>query len=213
MTGSGTNIARGAPIIVSLGLALSLLSPIRGYGESADPAASRIHSFYGALLDTMKQAKQLGLKGRYDRLAPVLAKTYDVASMSRIAVGQSWNTLSAPQQLSIVNAFTRMTTATYASRFDGFSGEQFEILQTIDRPNGDKIVKTRIVQSNGKPVALNYLMHKTGTDWKIVDVYLDGTISELASRRAEFGTILKSGGPDALVSSLLKRGDKLLAGS
>jgi phospholipid transport system substrate-binding protein len=213
MTGSGSNFARGAPIIVSLGLALSLLSPIKGYGESADPAASRINSFYGALLDTMKQAKQLGLKGRYDRLAPVLAKTYDVASMSRIAVGQSWNTLSAPQQLSIVNAFTRMTTATYASRFDGFSGEQFEILQTVDRPNGDKIVKTRIVQSNGKPVALNYLMHKTGTDWKIVDVYLEGTISELASRRAEFGAILKSGGPDALVSSLLKRGDKLLAGS
>ena len=91
----------------------------------------------------MKQAKQLGLKGRYDKLAPVLAKTYDLTSMSRIAVGQSWSTLSAPQQLSIVNAFARMTTATYASRFDGFSGEQFEILQTVDQPNGDKIVKTQ----------------------------------------------------------------------
>lgn len=213
MTGSRANITRGASIIVSLGLALSLLFPIKGYGESTDPAASRINSFYGALLDTMRQAKQLGLKGRYDKLAPILATTYDIASMSRIAVGQSWNTLSAPQQLSIVNAFTRMTTATYASRFDDFSGEQFEILQTVDQPNGDKIVKTRIVQSNGKPVALNYLMRKTGTDWKVVDVYLDGTISELASRRAEFGAILKSGGPDALVSSLVKRGDKLLAGS
>jgi phospholipid transport system substrate-binding protein len=213
MMRSGTNSARGAPIIVSLGLALSLLSPIKGYGESADPAASRINSFYGALLDTMKQAKQLGLKGRYERLAPVLAKTFDVPSMSRIAVGQSWNTFSAPQQLSIVNAFTRMTTATYASRFDDFTGEQFKILQTVDQPNGNKIVKTHIVQSNGNPVALNYLMHNTDTDWKIVDVYLDGTISELASRRAEFGAILKSGGPDALVSALLKRGDKLLAGS
>ena len=212
MTAPRAGICRRASHIV-LGLALSILSPIQGYGESADPAASRINSFYGALLDTMKQAKQLGLKGRYDRLAPVLTKTYDVASMSRVAVGQSWNTFSAPQQLSIVNAFSRMSTATYASRFDGFSGEQFEILQTVDQPNGDKIVKTRIVQSDGKPVALNYLMHKTGTDWKIVDVYLDGTISELANRRAEFGAILKSGGPDALVSSLLKRGDKLLAGS
>jgi phospholipid transport system substrate-binding protein len=212
MTAPRAGLRRRASHVV-LGLALSILSPIQGYGESADPAASRINSFYGALLDTMKQAKQLGLKGRYDRLAPVLAKTFDVTSMSRIAVGQSWNTLSAPQQLSIVNAFTRMTTATYASRFDGFSGEQFEILQTVDQPNGDKIVKTRIVQSDGKPVALNYLMHKTGTNWKIVDVYLDGTISELASRRAEFGAILKSGGPDALVDSLVKRGDKLLSGS
>jgi len=204
---------RGACIAVALALAVFLFMPVHGYSEGADPAALRINSLYDALLDTMKQAKQLGLKGRYDKLAPVLAKSYDLASMSRIAVGQSWSTLSAPQQLSIVNAFTRMTTATYASRFDGFSGEQFEILQTADQPNGDKIVKTRIVQSNGKTVALNYLMRKAGADWKIVDVYLDGAISELASRRAEFGAILKSGGPDALVQSLVSRGDKLLAGS
>jgi phospholipid transport system substrate-binding protein len=56
-------------------------------------------------------------------------------------------------------------------------------------------------------------MRKSGSDWKVVDVYLDGTISELANRRAEFGAILKSGGPDALVSSLTKQGDKLLTGS
>jgi len=57
------------------------------------------------------------------------------------------------------------------------------------------------------------LMRKSGADWKIVDIYLDGTISELANRRAEFGAILKSGGPDALVVSLTKQGDKLLTGS
>jgi phospholipid transport system substrate-binding protein len=213
MTASRVGICRCASIVVALGLALSLLVPVSGYAESTDPAASRINSFYYTLLEMMKQAKQLGVKGRYDKLAPVLTKTYDLASMSRIAVGQSWSTLSAPQQLSIVNAFTRMTTATYASRFDDFSGEQFEILQTVEQPSGDKIVKTRIIQSNGKPVALNYLMRKSGNDWKVIDVYLDGTISELASRRAEFGAILKSGGPDALVSSLVRQGDKLLAGS
>jgi phospholipid transport system substrate-binding protein len=132
--------------------------------------------------------------------------------MSRIAVGQNWATLSAVEQQSIISAFTRMTTATYASRFDDFSGEQFEVLQTADQPNGDKIVKTRIVQSDGTVVQLNYLMRNAGGAWKIIDVYLDGTISELASRRAEFGSILKSGGPNALVSALTKQGDKLLAG-
>ncbi|HXG78523.1 MAG TPA: ABC transporter substrate-binding protein, partial [Methyloceanibacter sp.] len=113
---------------------------------------------------------------------------------------------------SVVAAFTRMTTATYASRFDGFSGEKFEVLQTADRPNGDKIVMTRIVPSDGKAVQLNYLMRNVGGAWKIIDVYLNGTISELASRRAEFGSILKTGGPNALVSALNKQGDKLLTG-
>jgi len=197
--------------IIAVGLAVLIQAP--AFGESSDPAASSITSLYGSLLDTMKQAKQLGVKGRFQKLSPVLAKTYDLASMSRIAVGPSWSTLTPQQQAGITNAFTRMTIATYASRFDGFSGEQFQILETIDRPNGDKIVKTQIVKSDGGTVPLNYLVRKSGSDWKIIDIYLDGTISELANRRAEFGAILKSGGPDALVSSLTKQGDKLLTGS
>jgi phospholipid transport system substrate-binding protein len=106
-----------------------------------------------------------------------------------------------------------MMIATYAKRFDGFSGETFQIVEVADRGTADKMVRTQIIQSNGKPVAINYLMRKSGADWRVVDVYLDGTISELASRRAEFTTILKSGGPDALIASLKKQGDKLLSGS
>jgi phospholipid transport system substrate-binding protein len=196
-------------LIAAVGLALFVSLPARG--ESADPATSRISGFYEILLNTMQRGRQLGLKGRYEKLAPVLSKTYDLVSMARIAVGPSWNGLSAQQQLEIINAFTRITVATYASRFDDFSGERFEISQTVDQPNGDKIVKTRIIQTNGKTVVLNYLMRKSGAEWKIVDVYLDGTISELATRRSEFGAILKSGGPDALVNLLMRQGDKLLA--
>ena len=199
-------------IVASLAIALAFLLPASGFAAAGDAAATRVDSFYTALLNTMKQAKQLGIKGRYDKLAPVLGSTYDLALMSKIAVGQNWNSLSAAEQQSIVAAFARMTTATYANRFDDFAGEQFEVLQTADQPNGDKIVKTRIVQSNGEVVQLNYLMRNTGNGWKIIDVYLNGTISELASRRAEFGAILRSGGANALVSALTKQGDKLLAG-
>jgi len=199
-------------IVASLAIALAFLLPANGFAAAGDAAATRVDSFYTALLNTMKQAKQLGIKGRYDKLAPVLGSTYDLALMSKIAVGQNWNSLSAAEQQSIVTAFARMTTATYANRFDDFAGEQFEVLQTADQPNGDKIVKTRIVQSGGTAVQLNYLMRNTGNGWKIIDVYLNGTISELASRRAEFGAILRSGGANALVSALTKQGDKLLAG-
>ncbi len=204
---------RRAASALILGLMLSLFASFNLAAQDADPATQRVSSLSDALLDTMKQAKDLGVKGRYDKLSPVLAKTYDLPLMTRIAVGQSWAALTPEQQKAVVAAFTRMTTATYASRFDGFSGEQFIILQTSDQKNGDKIVKTQIIQSNGKPVALSYLVRNTGSDWRIIDVYLNGTISELANRRAEFGAVLKSGGADALVSSLNKQGDKLLAGS
>ena len=194
-------------------LASIALGPFTARGEPVGSPGDRIGVLYGTLIQTMQQANQLGVKGRFDRLAPILAETYDVPSMSRTAVGQSWDTLNPAQQAGIIDAFTRMMVANYASQFDGFSGERFEVLQTIDRAPADKLVKTHLVQANGKAVALDYLMRKSGEGWKVVDVYLDGTISELAGRRAEFSTILKSGGPDALIGSLRKQGDKLLAGA
>jgi phospholipid transport system substrate-binding protein len=207
---SYVSVSRRWILSASLVAASVALAPLPA---SAEPAADRIGVLYGALIEIMQQAKQLGVKGRFERLAPVLAETYDIPSMSRTAVGQSWGTLNPAQQAGIIDAFTRMMVANYANQFDGFSGERFEILQTIDRAPADKLVKTRLVQANGKAVALDYLMRSSGGEWKVVDVYLDGTISELASRRAEFSTILKSGGPDALIGSLRKQGDKLLAGA
>ena len=75
------------PVIAAVLLALLLSAP--ALGESADPAASRVNGFYEVLLSTMQQGKQLGLKGRYDKLAPVLSKTYDLASMAKTAVGRA----------------------------------------------------------------------------------------------------------------------------
>jgi phospholipid transport system substrate-binding protein len=199
--------------LAAIGLAAIGLAAHPAHSAPASAPSDRIAVLYNVLTQTMQQAKQLGVNGRFDQLAPVLSQTYDVPSMSRMAVGQSWDTLTPQVQSGIIEAFTRMMVANYASQFDGFSGERFEILQTIDRGPTDKLVKTQLVQGNGKAVELDYLMRSTGGDWKVVDVYLDGSISEIASRRAEFSSILKSGGPEALIASLRKQGDKLLARS
>lgn len=174
---------------------------------------SRVNTFYIALLDTMKKAKELGPRGRYDKLLPVINNTFDVAGMMQIAAGAGWETASPAQQTALVDAFLRMMTATYASRFDGFAGENFEVSPAVDQPPSDKLVRTRLVQSNGKTITLNYLMRRTAEGWKIADVYLDGTISELAARRAEFSSIMKSGGPVVLANSLRQKADKLLSGT
>jgi phospholipid transport system substrate-binding protein len=172
----------------------------------------RVKAFYSVLLDTMKQAKGLSPRGRYDKLFPVILSTFDVPGMTRIASGAGWQTASPAQQAALVEAFSRMMAATYAARFDDFTGESFEVVSAEDLPPRNKLVKTRLIQSNGKPVVLNYLMQNAADGWKIADIYLDGTISELATRRAEFAAVMKSGGPDALANLLRQRAEKLLAG-
>jgi phospholipid transport system substrate-binding protein len=180
--------------------------------QVAAPAAP-VNNFYATLLETMKQAKRLGPKGRYDKLLPVIMNTFDVAGMMRIASGPGWETATPGQQAGLVDAFSRMMTATYASRFDDFTGETFEVSPAEEQPPGNKLVRTRLIQSNGKAVTLNYLMRTTPVGWKIADVYLDGTISQLTAQRAEYAGIMKSGGPDALAGSLRQKADKLLGGS
>lgn len=198
--------------ITNVRFILALLALVLASAAHAqtDPTA-RVKTFYAALLETMKDAKRLGVEGRYRKLAPVLDSTFDLPAMTRIAVGPAWTSFTPEQQAATTAAFTRMTIATYASRFDGYDGERFEIDPKIVERGADRIVNTKLV-SGTEPVTLNYLMRSSGGEWRIVDVYLSGTISELASRRTEFSAILKSGGPDALASTLRSRGDKLLAG-
>ena len=43
---------------------------------------------------------------------------------------------------------------------------------------------------------------KRNGDWRVVDVYLDGTVSELALRRSEYSSALKREGFDELVGSV-----------
>ena len=46
----------------------------------------------------------------------------------------------------------------------------------------------------GEPVKVDYMMRRNGDSWLISDIYLDGAISEVATRRSEFATILRNDG-------------------
>ena len=178
-----------------------------GQGDP-DPAVRPIRTFYDALLAVMKDAQRLGFQGRYDKLAPVIRTTFDLPAMTRIAVGPDWNSIAADQQAQLVENFSQMTIGTYATRFDGYSGERFEVDPTSETRNTGRLVRTKLTPGKGEPVTLNYLMRGSGDSWKVVDVYLTGTISELATRRSEFAAILKAGGATALVESLRQQADK-----
>jgi len=201
----------------SLALALLLLCAtvfpyLPGRAAQATDPANGINGFYLVLIETMKQAKALGPMGRYEKLAPIILKTFDVAGMMHIAAGRAWENASPHQQAALVDGFSRMIAAQYASRFDDFNGEKFEVLAAVGQPPSDMLIMTTIVQNDGRKIALSYLMHNTSKGWKVADVYLDGTVSQLALKRAEFQSILKSGGPDALVAALNHKADNLLAG-
>src|SRR6516164_9080245 len=178
---------------------------------NAEGPQDSVRGFYDTLLSTMKNGRSLGQSGRYARLAPVVDRVFDVPSMTRLAIGSPWPSLLPAQQQQLTEAFRHYIAATYADRFDSYSGEQLQV--TGEQPyNADVIVQTKIVKSNGEPTTLNYLMRQNQGSWHISDVYLDGSISQLAVQRSEFNSILRRDGVDGLVMALNRKVDLLSHG-
>ena len=158
-----------------------------------------IEELYAVILDCMKNAEKLGFNGRRERLAPAIEKAYNLPLMARLSVGPDWQKLSPDEQKRLTEGFKDLTISTYAGRFDGFSGEKFEVEPAVqDAQGGNKVVQSRIITSKGEAIQLNYLM-RPANGWQIIDVFLKGTVSELATRRSEFSSVLRRDGPEALV--------------
>jgi phospholipid transport system substrate-binding protein len=192
--------------MTGLSLALSLL--VGSAGALAVNPQDNVRGFYDTLLTTMKYGPTLGQSGRYARLAPVVDRLFDVPAMTQLAVGPTWATLSPGQQQQLTDAFRHYIAATYADRFDNYSGQQLQV--TGERPyNGNVIVQTKIVKSDGDTTDLDYLMRSNQGSWQISDVYLDGTISQVAIQRSEFHSILRREGVDGLVAALNRKVDLL----
>ncbi|CAA9281860.1 MAG: Hopanoid biosynthesis protein HpnM [uncultured Acetobacteraceae bacterium] len=196
----------------ALAAAIAAILPVPS--AFAQPAASVavVEGFHAALLDAMRNARALGPRGRERRLRPAMQTAFDLPAMTRIAVGPPWTGLAEGERQALVSAFSDWVVATYASRFDGYAGENFATTGESTLQSGDRLVRTQLLRPNDAPVQLNYLLRGGEGRWRVVDVYLNGTISELASRRAEFTALLREGGAERLAAELRRRTGALLGG-
>jgi len=188
------------------------ISPSYAAAQGTGDPKAVVQAFYDTLLETMKQGDELGFDGRYKKLQPVINQTFDEPVMAKIAVGPAWTNFSAEDKDKLLDAFDRYMVTTYASRFKSYKGQKFEVGE-VKQPSVNSstvadrmLVETKIIKSNGDPIALNYLF-RPGTDgtWKIIDVYLSGAISEMARMRSDFSSTVVEGGASALVAALEKK--------
>jgi phospholipid transport system substrate-binding protein len=188
------------------GLGLGILS----YPVHAAPSSGSdtVKGVYDALLNTMKNGRILGQSGRFAQLDPVIRRSFDITSMARLSIGSSWIGLSESQRQQITESFGRYISAIYADRFDSYAGQKLEV--TGEQPaSSGMMVRSQIIKANGEPVKVDYMMRRNGEGWLISDIYLDGAISEVATRRSEFSTILKNEGIDGLITALNRKADIL----
>ncbi len=193
-------------VIIWMFAAFISITPAIAQDQADDAAATAtIKTFDDTLLSTMKDANTLGYKGRFDRLAPVIDKTFNLPLMTRLLVGPQWNDFSAEKQAELLSEFRRFTIGTYANRFDGYNGEKINIVSQPQDQKADVLVQTELVTQKGEPVKLNYLLRKGDHGWQVIDIFLEGTISQLATQRSEFQSVLSANGVDGLITKLDKK--------
>ena len=169
---------------------------------SATSARERIESLHAAMLAALRDAEELGLEGRQDLLDPVIREVFDLAFMAEKSVGAHWRKLSDDERTEWLQLFKRFMVASYASRLEGFHGQQFRVHGVEPGGRDTLAVKTEVVDPGIEPVSIVYRMRETSAGWQVIDLYLKGTVSELAVRRSDYAGVLRSGGFTALRESV-----------
>ncbi|HUN43149.1 MAG TPA: ABC transporter substrate-binding protein [Acetobacteraceae bacterium] len=203
-----------------LGASAALLaaagSPVGATADDTAAAVAPIQQLCNMLMAIMRAGQSVPFAQRFDQLAPVVAKSFNLDTILQVSVGPTWPTLPPDQQAMLKAAFRRYTVASYVSNFDEYSGQRFEISPTVRAlANGEQVVATRIIprDPSGETHVLDYVMRQGPQGWQAVDVLMDGTISRVAVQRSDFRDLLARGGATALAKSLQEKTANLSGGS
>jgi phospholipid transport system substrate-binding protein len=174
--------------------------------ESGATAKQVVEKFQTELIAVMKNGKQLGFAGRYDKLYEPVSNSHDLTKIARIVVGKEWEKLSEAQQQKLVDIFIRLSVASYAHNFKDYSGESFVFDSEEETTRGGVVVHSRLIIPDDKPVKFDYMLKEKGNSWRIINIIANG-VSDLALKRSEYTTILQREGFDALIAKINEKID------
>jgi phospholipid transport system substrate-binding protein len=179
-----------------------VLTPL--YTEAEQTPEQNIKTFNAALLQAMKKGDELGYAGRYKLLQPVIEDTFALSFMADASIGRYARTINKEQRRVYLKNYAQWTIATYAGRFDGYSGERFDVLSASKPVRGTVTVVSRLTKSDGDEIDFYYLLRDIEQKWRVVDIRITG-VSQLALTRSQFINILKEKGFDGLISMLKEK--------
>ena len=185
-----------------------LIAPLNVFAQTESGATARqvVEKFQAELIDVMKNGKQLGYAGRYDKLTGPVSNSHDLTKIARIVVGKEWEKLSEQQQQKLVDIFIRLSIASYAHNFKDYSGESFVFDSQEETTRGGVVVHSHLIIPNDKPVKFDYMLKEKGDSWRIINIIANG-VSDLALKRSEYTTILQRDGFDALIAKINEKID------
>ncbi len=177
-----------------------------GFAEVAEDAEIKaatkvVTDFQGVILNVMQQGDKLTFEQRFEVFKPAVIKSHDLTKITRIVVSKEWKTLTIEQKKELIRKFSTLSIASYAHYFNGFSGQSFKVESAKQLSPGQIYVHTFLVLPDDKDVSMDYLLKKTGDNWRIINIITNG-VSDLALKRSEYVAVIQKSGFDALLAEI-----------
>jgi phospholipid transport system substrate-binding protein len=139
-----------------------LCSALPAGAADEEAVIAPIKQLIGGLEQVMKAGTGTSFSQRFDMLAPIIDRTFDLTAILRESVGVSWATLPPDQQAMLAAAFRRYTVATYVNSFNSADGTRFEVMPETRAVGNQQVVQTKIIPKSGDSHELDYVMRDGG---------------------------------------------------
>ncbi len=138
-------------------------------------------------------------------LSNIVEEVYDYKKMIKMIIGKkNWNALENQEQIDLALTFKDFIVFNYIKRFKNSDNITFEFIGTKEVGKNYKIGMTHLLIKDEK-IKINYLFYKIEDKWKIFDVLLEGAISEIATKKAEYSNFIRENGANMLSKSLKEK--------
>ena len=134
-------------------------------------------------------------------------KALDLKSIGQFVLGIYWRKANEADRQEFLEAFTDLTTKTWADRFDMYSGQSISFVgvRKADEPK-QFYVDSKI--QDKEPVEVIWRLRQKGDSFKIIDIRIEG-VNMATSYRNEYSAVLQQNGGDvkALSADLRKKSE------
>ena len=144
-----------------------------------------------------------------NQVSDLINKTYNIEKMIAMIIGDIWEKMNKEIKKKLLKVFQEYIAKNYIRRFKKI--KNFELKSIKKKKFGNKytLVKTKLIVDKSDEVLINYLLGIKEGKWKIFDVLLAGSISEIATKKSEFRKFLKDEKIDDLINALEKKNIQL----
>ncbi len=129
---------------------------------------------------------------------------FNFTRMTRLAMGKNWSKAAPQQQQELQKQFRTLLVRTYYKALSVYSHHTIKVTPLKAIAGDYATVKTRVMQTHGQPVSIDYSMEKTSNGWKVYDITVAG-VSLVINYRSSFNSQIRRGGIEGLLKTLSEK--------